>query len=132
MKHGKIVNIFIALFATLSIFSNGLMAEACLCGQACLHGLQDISDEKVSLPFHNHCSGTSCKSCHIEEGQIIKAADTQSPDGQTKTIAKTQFGSVLTPIPSPIHSLSGGCGFFYAQGNSPSSQIDHLNLPLLC
>jgi hypothetical protein len=132
MKHGKIVNIFIALFAALSICTNGLMAEACLCGQACLHGLQDTSDEKVSIPFHNHCSGTACKSCHIEEGQTIKAADMQSPDGQIKTFAKTHFISVLIFISSTMYFPSKGCGFFYARGISPSSPIDHQSLPLVC
>ncbi len=69
------------LFIILGIFANGAMAESCFCGEACLHSLQDKTKTSKGSPFHHRCSGTHCKSCNLEDGQTLQAANSSTPTG---------------------------------------------------
>jgi len=69
------------LFIILGIFANGAMAEACFCGKACLHSLQDKTKTSKNSPFHHRCSGIHCKSCNLEDGQTLQAANSSTPTG---------------------------------------------------
>jgi len=64
-------NILVVLFLVAGFFANSALAEACFCGQACLHGFQPKS--KINITFHMRCPGTLCKSCNLEEGLTIGA-----------------------------------------------------------
>ena len=76
----------LGLFLVLNIFANGLMAETCFCGNACLHGLQDKTETSASSTFHVRCSGTQCKSCNFEDIQKLKASNTAHLTEQLKTL----------------------------------------------
>lgn len=73
--HGKlkICRIFITLVIAGCLLQNGLMAEACICGNLCLHGLQFSEKSGKSGLMHFRCSKDSCKTCNLEDGQSYKA-----------------------------------------------------------
>ena len=131
MRYQRVLNTLIPLSLIFGIFMNGVMADFCLCGQACLHGLQDKSAGKVNLPFHYRCCGAVCRSCNIETGQTIKAVNTIATTYNVKIFDITTIISVLVEYPSTIHRPKD-FGFFYACGAVSSSQIYQQNLPLLC
>ena len=54
---------------------NNLLPQACLCGGACLHGLQGKERSSISFLFHTRCLGTQCKSCNLEDIQALKASN---------------------------------------------------------
>ena len=75
MKYRKTFNILVALFLLLAVFANSSMAGACFCGQACVHVLQPKAKAKAKILFHMLCPGSLCKSCDLENGQTLKAAN---------------------------------------------------------
>ena len=95
-----IVRMWLALFLILAIHMNGMMAEACFCGQSCSHGLQERSEARVTCIFHKRCSGNQCKSCNVERGQSLKTANTSSPTGSLKFSDTTWSLSALIEPPS--------------------------------
>ncbi|MGB2929397.1 MAG: hypothetical protein WBB70_10835, partial [Desulfobacterales bacterium] len=68
----------LVIFIILGIFPNGVMAEACFCGEACLHSLQDKTTARTGSPFHHRCFGTHCKSCNLEDGQTLQATNSST------------------------------------------------------
>ncbi|MBL7180324.1 MAG: hypothetical protein ISS65_08975 [Desulfobacterales bacterium] len=119
------------LFLILGIFANGVMAETCFCGEACLHNLHDKAKTSASSPFHNRCSGTHCKSCNFEDGQTIKAAKSFTPSVNVKNFDTTFIISVLLDCPSTNH-VSKSFGSFYSCGTVPFLPIYLKTLSLLC
>ena len=92
----RIFKTLLTLFIILGIFANGAMAEACFCGKACLHSLQDKTKTSKSSPFHHRCPGTHCKSCNLEDGQTLQVANSSTPTSNliifdTSSIIKFYF-----------------------------------------
>jgi hypothetical protein len=126
----KIFGVLIPLVLILGIFSKGVMAEVCFCGQSCLHGPGEGSEARKNFPFHNRCSGGHCKSCNIEEGQTLKTANTSSPTGNVKIFDTTCTASLLIDYPSTIHNFQIN-GSSYACITVPSLPIYLKTLSLL-
>ena len=84
MRLKRSYKIFIAMLLIFGIGVNGVMAEACFCGQACLHGLQNKSTKRVTPLFHNRCNGTNCKGCNVEKGQTLKTVSLDNPTVNAK------------------------------------------------
>ena len=95
MRKGKIAKGLLAAFLILGIHANALMAEVCLCGRSCPHGLQYKSGAPGDSLFHPRCSGTSCKTCNIENGQSLKAAGAFSPPYHFKILDRMWITSFL-------------------------------------
>ena len=72
----RIFKTLLVIFIILGIFANGVMAEACFCGEACSHSKTTTS---TGSPFHHRCSGTHCKSCNLEDGQTLQATNSPTP-----------------------------------------------------
>jgi hypothetical protein len=125
MGHRKVSSI-IVLFLLVGICTNSVMGEACLCGQACRHSL----GVGVNSSFHMRCCGTNCKSCNIEEGQTLKAANAFTTTGSVKIFDTTHIVSVSVDYPAAIHMLKD-FAVFYACRTLPSSPIYLQNLALL-
>ena len=70
LRSGKIFRLFFVKFLIIGLFANSLLPQACFCGEACLHGLQGEAKARKNFLFHNRCSGTQCKSCNFEDGEI--------------------------------------------------------------
>jgi hypothetical protein len=121
----------IVLFLLMGICTNSVMSEVCLCGQACRHSLQSKLEAGVNSSFHMRCCGTNCKSCNIEEGQSLKAANTLTPTGSVKILDTTHIISALVDYPAPIHIVKD-FGVFYASRTLRPSRIYLQNLSLLC
>jgi hypothetical protein len=130
MGHRK-ASYIIVLFLLMGICTNSVMGEVCLCGQACRHSLQSKLEAGVNSSFHMRCCGTNCKSCNIEEGQSLKAANTLTPTGSVKILDTTHIISALVDYPAPIHIVKD-FGVFYACRTLPSISIYLQNLSLLC
>ena len=130
MKYRKIFKISVALFLVLGVFANSALAEACFCGQACFHGLQPKAKIKVNFLFHMRCSGTLCKSCDLEKGQELKAANSATRTLNVK-ILDTAILSTLFDYPSTYHILKD-FDTFCARRAIPSSPIYLQNLSILC
>ena len=126
----KSYKIFLAVVLVLGICANGALAEACFCGQACSHGLQNKTVKQVKSLFHNRCSGTNCKGCNIENGQTLKTVSTDNPKGIAKISDKAHAISVLADYSSPIHFFEG-FGYSTADVTIPSSPFLQKNSPLL-
>lgn len=77
MKYRKTPNILVILFLVVGVFANSALADMCFCGEACLHGLQRNAEIKANFLFHMRCSGIPCKSCQLEKGQTLKAANSR-------------------------------------------------------
>ena len=106
MGKRKILRQLLALFLILGIYTNGMMAEVCLCGQSCPHGLQkDRSEARGRLLFHKRCSHTDCKSCKLENGQTLRAANISSSDGNFKIFDTAWIASVLVDYPTTNYHL---------------------------
>lgn len=106
MGKRKVFRQLLALFLILGIYTSGMMGEACLCGQSCSHGLQkDRSEARLKSLFHKRCSETNCKSCTLEGGQTLRAANISSSDGNFKIFDAACIISFLVDYPTTNHYL---------------------------
>ena len=92
----KIFKAFLVLVLLSGIFANNMMAETCFCGEGCSHDFKNNLKEKSHLPFHNHCVGTHCKSCNLEDGQTLKAVHSSSPGSNLKLLDTTLLKFTLS------------------------------------
>jgi hypothetical protein len=116
----------------LNIFANGLMAETCFCGNACLHGLQDKTETSASSTFHVRCSGTQCKSCSLEKSQTLKTVNFSSPSGNAKILDTTFIVFVLADSSSTNYTVKGFSSRICACATAPFPLPYLQNLSLLC
>jgi hypothetical protein len=121
----------IVIFITLGTLANGIMAEACFCGGACLHSLQDKTTTSTGSPFHHRCLGTHCKSCNFEDGQTLQAKNSSTPTSNLD-IPDTPLRVLFL---SDYHPDNYAITIFYPQNNTflkfQSSKIYILNRSLL-
>ena len=103
MVKRQIFSVLIIFFLLPSILINGIMTEACLCIEPCSFGLQNEVDTKESSPFHSHHANAHCKSCNVEDGQTLKAANISSSDGNLKIFDTAWIVSVLVYYPTTNH-----------------------------
>jgi hypothetical protein len=132
MGYRKTFNVFVALFLAMGIFSTTAFAEACFCGQACLHGLQPNSKNLLNFPFHKRCPDTLCKGCDLEKSQSLKVANNlaaQTPN--IKILANAFILSALVDHPSHYHILER-LDSFYGCVIAPSLPIYLQKSSLLC
>ena len=116
MGYRKTFSLFVALFLVLGIFATSAFAEACFCGQACLHGLQPKPKKMFNFPFHKRCPDTLCKGCDLEKSQSLKVAN--NPAAQTpniKILDNAFILSALVDYPSNYHILKH-LDSFYSSG----------------
>ena len=123
--------ILVALLLAFGVFANSVLAEACFCGQACPHGLQAKAKLKVDFLFHMRCSGTLCKSCDMEKGQKLKAANSATQTYHVKTFDTVFILPAFLDFPSTYH-IPKEFDAFYSYGIIPSSSIYLQNLSILC
>jgi len=131
LEYQKIFNIFIAVFLSLGVFANGALAEACLCGQACSHGLQAKTKTKIYFLFHMRCPGNLCKTCDLENGQSLKTASSSKQMPNLKILDTPFIPSTLFDYSSTYDHLM--ClDSFYVLGVTPSLPIYLKKHSLLC
>jgi len=126
----QIFSVLIIFFLLPGILINGIMTEACLCIEPCSFGLQNELDTKESSPFHSHHANAHCKSCNVEDGQTLKAANISSSDGNLKIFDKAWLTSVLVYYPTTNHCLKS-IGSTFTSVKVLSSPIYLKNLSLL-
>ena len=131
MEYQKVFKTLIALFLILSVFANIALAEFCFCGKACLHGPRSKTKIKVNSLFHLRCPGTLCKSCNLEKGQTLRAANSATQTLSLKTIDTGFIIFTLPDYPSTNHILKD-LDSFYACIRVPSSPIYLQKHSLLC
>jgi len=81
----KIFRLFFVQLIIMGLSANSLLPQACFCGEACLHGLQDTAKARQGFPFHNRCSGSQCKSCNAEDVKTIKLSNAAYSTAKLKT-----------------------------------------------
>lgn len=127
----RIFKTLLVIFIILGIFANGVMAEACLCGEACSHSLQGKTTTSTGSPFHHRCSGTNCKSCNLEDGQTLQATNSPTPASNLNILDTSLIILFLTDYYSDNPTILN----FYPQNDTfiklQSSMIYILNLSLL-
>jgi hypothetical protein len=131
MGYRKRPNILIALLLVLGVFANSALTEVCFCGEACLHGLQPNAKIKVNFLFHMCCSGISCKSCELEKGQKLKAANSGHRSLNVKILDNAFILPALLDSPPTYHILKDFCSF-HNRGAIASPPIYLQNLSILC
>jgi hypothetical protein len=99
------LRIFKTLLIILGVFANGVMAEACFCGEACLHNFQDKTTASTGSPFHHRCSGTNCKSCNLEDGQTLQATNSSTPTGNLNILDASLIILFLTDYHSDNYAI---------------------------
>ena len=130
-KKLRIFKTFLLILLILGVFANAVMAEACFCGRACSHSLQDKTKTSKRLPFHHRCSGAHCKSCNLEEGQSLKVANSKIITPNVKILFTAFILSALFDYPSTHHILKD-FDSFYVNVSALSSPIYLRNLSILC
>jgi len=129
MGYRKAPNTLIVLLLILGVFTNSALSEACFCGEACLHYLQP--DAKTNSPIHMRCSNIPCKSCDLEKGQTLKAANSINQTFNVKLLDNAFILSTLLDCPPTYHILEF-FDSFYTRGAIPSSPVYLQNLSILC
>jgi hypothetical protein len=132
MGNRRVFSTLLGLFLILSVFANGLMAEACFCRNACLHGLQDKKETSVSCIFHVRCSGTQCKSCSLEKGQTLKTVNCSSPSSNEKILNTTFTIFVLADSFSTNYTVNCFSSRICACATAPFPLPYLQNLSFLC
>ena len=130
MRKRRSYKIFLAFVLVLGICSNGVLAEACFCGEDCSHGLQNKSAKQVKSLFHNRCTGTNCKGCSIENGQSLKTVSIDNSTGIAKISHTALVLSVLADCSSPTYIFEG-LGSIFTDVAILSSPFFQKNSPLL-
>jgi hypothetical protein len=117
----------------LAIFANCAMAGTCLCGQACLHGLQTKADVKSGAFIHLRCFGTLCKSCTLEKGRIFITitANPATPNVNVENLDTPLIAPTFLDYHSTNH-FNHGFASYYAYVMCPSAPIYLKNRSLLC
>ena len=115
MEYQKVFKTLIALFLILSVFANIALAEFCFCGKACLHGPRSKTKIKVNSLFHLRCPGTLCKSCNLEKGQTLRAANSATQTLNVKILDTAFILSPLLVYPSTYHILKDFDSFYLLQ-----------------
>jgi len=127
----RIFKTLIVIFISLGIFANGVMAEACFCGEVCLHSLQNTAKTRAGSPFHHRCSGTHCKSCNLEDGQTLQATNFSTPTGKLNILDTPLIILFLTDYHPDSYTIT----IYYPQNDAflkfQSSTIYILNRSLL-
>jgi len=108
------------------------MAEICFCGEACSHNFKDNLEQKANFPFHNHCVGSHCKSCNLEDGQTLKARNSSSPEGNLKLLDTTLLIFTLSAYHLDNHIISGFTSDIDAFEKALSLPLFLNNCSLLC
>lgn len=127
----KFFKTFLLIFLILGVFANAVTAEACFCGRACSHSLQDKTKTRAHLPFHHRCTGSHCKSCDLEEGQSLKASNSKNLTANVKIYDTAFILSTLFDYPS-AHYIHKDFDSFYVNLSTLSSPIFLRNLSILC
>ena len=130
MRKRRSYKIFLTFFLVLGIGLNSVLSEACFCGQACLHGFQNISEKQVKSLFHNRCSGSNCKGCNIEKGQTLKTVNTDAPRGIGK-ISPTALAISALADYSSLTRFFEGFGSLLTGVTIPPSPFFQHNPPLI-
>jgi hypothetical protein len=86
LRNAKIYKLVLVQLLTMGLFANSFLVQACFCGEACAHGLQEKGKTKPGLLFHHRCPGTRCQSCGFEDGQTIKASNSGHPTAKLNTL----------------------------------------------
>jgi len=126
----KVTGIFPTVLLLFAIFANCAMAGTCLCGKACLHGLQTKPDVKSGGFIHLRCFGTFCKSCSLEKGQVF-------PTANPSTTVNVEIPDTPFPVFTFLdyHSTSyftDGFALYYPYVMCSPSPIYLKNRSLLC
>ena len=75
LRNLKIFRVYFVKSLIIGLFANSLLPQACLCGGACLHGIQGKEWSSISFLFHTRCLGTQCRSCNLEDILTLKASN---------------------------------------------------------
>jgi len=86
LRHAKIFKLVFVQLLTIGLFANSFLAQACFCGDACVHGLQVKTKTGPGFLFHNRCPGTRCQSCDFEEIQTLKASNIAHPTAELNAL----------------------------------------------
>ena len=86
LRDFKILRLFFVQFLIMGLIANSLLPQACYCGEACRHGLQDTTKARQRFPFHTRCPGNQCPSCNAEDLQTIKLSNASHLTAKLKTI----------------------------------------------
>jgi hypothetical protein len=86
LRNPKVLGLIVVQFLITGLLANSLLPQGCLCGGACLHGLQGNTRPSLSFLFHTRCLGTQCKSCNLEEIQTLKAANAAHSTAKTRIL----------------------------------------------
>jgi hypothetical protein len=127
----RIFKILLFILIILGVFANSALAEACFCGEACLHSFQDKTKTSTRFPFHHRCSGTHCDSCDLEKGQKLKAANSKIQTFNVNILDTAFILSTLFDYP-PNYPILKSFDSFYVYEIAPSSPIYLQNLSILC
>jgi hypothetical protein len=115
----------------LGVFANNVFAEACFCGNTCLHSIQTRAKTKANFLIHLRCSGNLCKSCNLETGQILKAVNSETKNFNIKIFDTALIILTLIDYSSVYHTFED-FGLCYKYEIIISLPVYLQNLSILC
>jgi hypothetical protein len=131
MGYRKTPDILVILFLALSVFANSALAETCFCGEACLHGFQPNAKGSANFLFHMRCTGIPCKSCQLEKGQTLKAANSRHQPLNVRVLDNIFILSAFRDYAPSYHILKTAHSF-HNPGAISSPPVYLQNLSILC
>ncbi len=131
MGHRKTPNILVIVLLVLGVLTNSALAEACFCGEACLHVFQPNANISAKTLFHMRCTDVPCQSCQLEKGQTLKAANSRHHSFHTRILDTLFILSPFLDYQSSYDVLESGYSF-HDRGAITSSPVYLQNLSILC
>jgi hypothetical protein len=110
---------FIVLHFGLVIPSLSARPDACLCGQACGHGLYDGLGAKRNTPYHKRCHQSVCKSCNIEKGTSLDRQKLHNTDNAEKSSDAQNIIVICTDAPLKNETLKHLYPIYYGLTGGP-------------
>jgi hypothetical protein len=125
MKYRNLFSLCTAMLLFSVIPVNSALTNACFCGTNCSHTLP----VNASSPFHGRCSNNQCKSCHLEEGKILKATKSLTSVFHFKLLDAKPMSFIMSDDLFTNHILTTfNPAHFRLSDSSPTIYLENLSI----
>jgi hypothetical protein len=122
--------LFILQFTAVTFFLVALH-DACLCGQACGHGLGELAETRDHGTHHDRCADSGCKSCNVEKMVYFGPNTLHKTYGGVRRLEALPLVAVFAEYFSGNHTFEHFTAIC-SGGDRDSPPVYLRNLSLLC
>ena len=123
--------VLLVLQLTAATFSVAALHDACLCGQACRHGLGEEAETRDCGTHHDRCGDSDCQSCNVEKMVNLDLDVFHNTYDGVRTLETPHAVAVSSDHFCYNHTPEHFCPI-YSGGDRDSPPIYLRNLSLLC